>query len=114
LCTGTPVFRTLIKVGELFEFPIKYISFEVNNNSIDYAAIFARQRDEFVEKIVRQHALARHVSSLYWGHEEEGQWQQFPSLPPETATVDAAGSEKILCLDCGRDFLTDEMLQSKN
>jgi hypothetical protein len=108
-----------MKVGELFEFPLKYISLDMNNaaaSSIDYAAIFARQREEFVEKSVRHGALARHLSSRLYCDEElagnGGHWLQFPSLPPETAT--GAASEKILCVDCGRDFLSEEMLQSKH
>jgi hypothetical protein len=110
-----------MKVGDLFEFPIKYIGFDLNNNSgsrsIDYAAIFQHQKEEFVEKMTRQAVLARYLTSLCWGEESGIPAWQFPIRPPETATVDAGGGpaiEKIVCVDCGRDFLTEEMLQSKN
>jgi hypothetical protein len=111
-----------MKVGDLFEFPIKYIGFDLNNNSgsrsIDYAAIFQHQKEEFVEKMTRQAVLARYLTSLCWGEESGIPAWQFPVRPPETATVDAGGGpaaiEKIICVDCGRDFLTEEMLQSKN
>jgi hypothetical protein len=111
-----------MKVGDLFEFPIKYIGFDLNNNSgsrsIDYAAIFQHQKEEFVEKMTRQAVLARYLTSLCWGEESGIPAWQFPVRPPETATVDAGGGgpaiEKIVCVDCGRDFLTEEMLQSKN
>jgi len=111
--------RTLIKVGDLFEFPIKYIGFDMNNNSasrsIDYAAIFQRQKEEFVEKMTRQAVLARYLSSLCWGEESGIPSWQFPVRPPETATVEVGPAiEKIVCGDCGRDFLTEEMLQSKD
>ena len=100
-------------MGDLFEFPIKYIGFEVNNNNIDYAAIFARQKEEFLQKFTRHVELAHHVSSLCWGEEGHQPWQ-FPILPLETATVQAVGPEKIICTECDRDFLTEEMLNSKN
>jgi hypothetical protein len=110
-----------MKVGDLFEFPIKYIGFDLNNNSgsrsIDYAAIFQHQKEEFVEKMTRQAVLARYLTSLCWGEESGIPAWQFPVRPPETATVEAGGGpaiEKIVCVDCGRDFLTEEMLQSKN
>jgi hypothetical protein len=114
-------YRTLMKVGDLFEFPIKYIGFDMDNNSgsrsIDYAAIFQHQKEEFVEKMTRQAVLARYLSSLCWGEESGIPSWQFPVRPPETAIVEAGGGtaiEKIVCLDCGRDFLTEEMLQSKD
>ena len=107
-------------MGDLFDFPVKYIGFETNStSSLDYTAIFQRQKDEFVEKITRQAVLARHVASLCWscGEEQGGSitdWQ-FPIRPPRSARVEGAGQavEKIVCADCGRDFLTAEMLQSK-
>ncbi len=107
--------RTLLKVGDLFEFPIKYIGFEVNNNiNIDYRAIFQRQKEEFVEKSTRQVELARFVSSFCWGEDGNSNWQ-FPIRPPETGTIaEGKAAEKIICSSCGRDFFTEEMLMSKS
>jgi len=113
--------KVLLKVGEFFEFPIRYISLDNNNNTdglVNYSTIFTQQREEFIHKISWQADLAKFISkvaesplsSVHHHHKAEN-WQQIQTEPFMKGEPQV-NDDRIECVDCGRFLPSDEALQT--
>jgi len=111
------VMKKLLKVGELFDFSIRYISLEDENNNglVDYSAIFTRQREEFIHKIAHHTDLAKFIGRVVENTGSISLRRSQQHLVPELSTSNSSTKpvlQKLSCDQCDRLFDSDADLQT--
>jgi len=107
--------KKLLKVGEFFEFPIRYISLEdqtlTQDGMISYKSIFTQQREEFIHKLSRQADLAKFISEVVSErvptvpNVESPTWNQH-----NVVNSDTSEELRVDCSECQRVFPSEEAL----
>jgi len=117
----------LIKVGEVFDFPLRYIDLDSQdqvNSTIDYPSIFSNQKEEFIQRICKQTDLANVIleslksrgdnrNNNHRNNQQINRQSHLQDLDPfNILRNEVANIEGYECEECSRIIPSEEALQS--